>query len=150
MMSLITRFEDIQAWQESRKLVKMIYQLTSSGMLARDFGLRDQIQRAAVSTMANIAEGFDCESKTEFARFLGFARRSAVEVQSLLYTSYDIGYITEAQLKEHYEQARITKALIGGLKRSLTRPTCPPDASHLTPLISSSVPHTPPTPPSSP
>jgi four helix bundle protein len=90
-------------------------------MLAKDFGLRDQIQRAAVSSMTNIAEGFDCESKAEFARFLGFARRSAVEVQSLLYTAFDVEYITEALLKEHYEQARKTKALIGGFKRSLKK-----------------------------
>jgi four helix bundle protein len=101
----------------------MVYQLTASGLLAKDFGVRDQIQRASVSAMTNIAEGFDCESKAEFARFLGLARRSAVEVQSLLYTSYDIGYISEEQLKEHYEQARKTKALIGGFKRSLTKPT---------------------------
>ena len=120
-MSMITRFEDIQAWQEARKLVKMVYKLTNSGTLAKDFGLRDQIQRAAVSSMTNIAEGFDCESKAEFARFLGFARRSAVEVQSLLYTAFDIQYITETELKEHYEQARKAKALIGGFKHSLKK-----------------------------
>ena len=120
-MAMITRFEDIQAWQEARKLVKMIHKLTGSGMLAKDFGLRDQIQRAAVSSMANIAEGFDCESKAEFARFLGFARRSAVEVQSLLYAAFDIEYINETQLKEYYEQARKTKALIGGIKKSLSK-----------------------------
>ena len=120
-MSLITRFEDIQAWREARKLVKAIHKLTSSGMLAKDFGFRDQIQRAAVSSMTNIAEGFDCESKAEFARFLGIARHSAVEVQSLLYTAFDIEYISETQLKEHYEQARKTKALIGGFKKSLKR-----------------------------
>jgi len=136
---MITRFEDIQAWQEARKLVKMIYKLTNSGTLAKDFGLRDQIQRAAVSStlapdahlpwravpgsagVTNIAEGFDCESKAEFAHFLGFARRSAVEVQSLLYTAFDIQYITETELKEHYEQARKAKALIGGFKHSLKK-----------------------------
>ena len=101
--------------------VLRIYKLTNSGTLAKDFGLRDQIQRAAVSSMTKIAEGFDCESKAEFARFLGFARRSAVEVQSLLYTAFDIEYITEPQLKEHYEQARKTKALIGGFKHSLKK-----------------------------
>lgn len=120
-MSVITRFEDIQAWQEARKLVKMICKLTNAGPLAKDYGLRDQIQRAAVSSMTNIAEGFDCESKAEFARFLGIARRSAVEVQSLLYTAFDIEYVNEAQLKEQYEQARKTKALIGGFKRSLKK-----------------------------
>lgn len=120
-MAMISRFEDIEAWQEARKLVKMIYGLTNTGPFSKDFGLRDQIQRAAVSAMTNIAEGFDCDSKAEFARFLGIARRSAVEVQSLLYTAFDIQYIIEAQLKEYYEQARKTKALIGGFKRSLTK-----------------------------
>ncbi len=120
-MPLITRFEDIQAWQEARKLVKMIYQLTGSGNLAKDFGLRDQVQRAAVSSMANIAEGFDCESKAEFARFLGIARRSTVEVQSLLYAAFDCLYIDETQLKEYYEQARKTKALIGAFRHSLKK-----------------------------
>ena len=118
-MAMISRFEDIQTWQEARQLVKMVYDLTGSGALARDFGLRDQIQRASISSMTNIAEGFDCESKVEFARFLGIARRSAVEVQSLLYAALDIEYITKAQFDEYYEQARKTKALIGGFKRSL-------------------------------
>ena len=122
-MAMISRFEDIEGWQEARKLVKMVYKLTTTGALAKDFGLRDQIQRASVSAMTNIAEGFDCESKAEFARFLGFARRSAVEVQSLLYTAFDLTYITEPQFKEYYEQARKTKALIGGLKRSLSKST---------------------------
>jgi four helix bundle protein len=118
-MALVSRFEDIQGWQEARKLVKMIYVLTDTGKFAKDFGLRDQIRRAAVSSMSNIAEGFDCDSRVEFARFLGIARRSAVEVQSLLYASLDIGYITDKECHEHYEQARKTKALIGGFKRSL-------------------------------
>lgn len=70
-MSPIKRFEEIQAWQEARVLTKQIYQLTSKGAFAKDFGLRDQIQRATVSIMANIAEGFDCDSNVEFGRFLG-------------------------------------------------------------------------------
>ena len=107
------------AWQEARKLVADIYRLTSSGALAKDYGLRDQIQRAAVSTMSNIAEGFDCESRTEFARFLSIARRSAVEVQSLLYAALDISYINEQTFKTEYQQAEKAKALIGGLKKSL-------------------------------
>lgn len=94
----------------------MIHKLTSSGMLAKDFGLRDQFQRTSASS--TLAEGFDCESKAEFTRFLGFARRPAVEVRSLLYTAFDIQYIAETQLKE---QARKTKALIGGFKKSLKK-----------------------------
>jgi four helix bundle protein len=75
---MIQRFEDIQAWQEARTLVRMVYQLTNKDRFSKDFGMRDQVRRAAVSVMNNIAEGFDCESKVEFARFLGIARRSAV------------------------------------------------------------------------
>ena len=92
-MAKIERFEEIRGWQEARKLVTDIYLLTSTGAFSRDYGLRDQLQRAAVSVMTKVAEGFDCESKAEFARFLCIARRSAVEVQSLLYASLDIGYI---------------------------------------------------------
>jgi four helix bundle protein len=120
IMAMIQRFEDIQAWQEARKLVKMIYSLTNKELFSKDFGMRDQIRRASVSVMANIAEGFDCESKVEFARFLGIARRSAVEVQSILYAALDAGYISNDEFNQHYEQARIAKALTGGFKRSLT------------------------------
>ena len=120
-MPLITRFEDIQAWREARVLVQQIYTLTQAGLLSKDYGLRDQIQRAAVSVMTNIAEGFDCSSHAEFARFLGIARRSAVEVQSLLYTALDLGYITEDAFKAHYAQADKTKALIGGFMHALKK-----------------------------
>lgn len=126
-MALIKRFEEIQGWQEARKLTRDVYRLTSAGAFARDFGLRDQICRAAVSSMTNIAEGFDCESKREFARFLGIARRSAVEVQSLLYVALDAGYITDSTFQEHYAQAAKTKALIGGLKHSLEPNAGTPD-----------------------
>jgi len=122
-MPLIKRFEDIRAWQEARKLTDQVYELTTSGSFAKDFGLRDQVCRAAVSAMTNIAEGFDCESKREFGRFLGIARRSAVEVQSLLYVAFDVGYITEQVFQMHYAQAAKTKALIGALKHSLTKNT---------------------------
>lgn len=120
-MGAITRFEEIKAWQEARALTSQIYQLTQRERFARDFSLRDQIQRAAVSAMSNVAEGFDCDSKAEFGRFLGIARRSAVEVQSLLYVALDTHYIDENDFAQHYEQARITKALIGGFKNSLAR-----------------------------
>jgi four helix bundle protein len=71
--------------------------------------------------MSNIAEGFDCDSKIEVARFLGIARRSTVEVQSLLYVTLDASYINTMEFERHYEQARKTKALVGGLKKSLFR-----------------------------
>ena len=118
-MPLITKFEDIEAWQQARRLTTQVYQLTTTGAFSRDFGLRDQIQRAAVSSMSNIAEGFDCDSKPEFARFLGIARRSAVEVHSLLYVAVDVRYITPELFDLNYEQARKTKALIGGFRHRL-------------------------------
>ena len=115
-MAAITRFEDLMAWQEARKLTKSVYAITDRGPFARDFGLRDQIQRASVSSMSNVTEGFDCESKVEFGHFLGIARRSTIEVQSLLYVALDVGYIGSEVFENHYEQARKTKALIGGFK----------------------------------
>jgi four helix bundle protein len=116
-MALIKRFEDILAWQEARMLVKGVYHITLEGAFTKDFGLRDQLQRAAVSVMANIAEGFDCESRVEFARFLGIARRSAVEMQSLLYVAVDNGYISNETFNKEYSQADKVKALSGGLKK---------------------------------
>ena len=95
--------------------------MTQAGAFSKDYGLCSQIQRAAVSIITNIAEGFDCDSKVEFARFLGIARRSAVEVQSLLYTALDIGYISKDTFQAHYTQIEKTKALIGGLKHSLKK-----------------------------
>ena len=128
-MTAVTRFEDLIAWQEARALVKMIYKITSDGSFSKDFGMRDQIQRAAVSVMTNIAEGFDCESTAEFARFLGIARRSAVEIQSLLYAALDVEYIKQDTFKSHYEQAKKCRAIIGGSKQSALknprRPTKP-------------------------
>ena len=121
MVALIKRFEDIRAWQEARVLVKEIYKLTRQDEFSRDFGLKDQIQRAAVSVMTNIAEGFDDESKAEFARFLGYSRRSAVEVQSLLYAALDAGYIEQLKFNDLYEQAKKTKALVGAFRHSLKK-----------------------------
>ena len=120
-MTAVTKFEDLIVWQEARRLVRMIYKITSDGLFSKDFGLKDQIQTAAVSSMSNIAEGFDNESTVEFARFLGMARRSSVEVQSLLYVALDAGYIREESFKTHYEQAKKTQAIIGGLKKSVLK-----------------------------
>ncbi len=120
-MASITKFEDLIAWQEARLLVKMVYKMTVEGAFSKDFGMRDQIQRASVSVMTNIAEGFDCESTAEFARFLGISRRSAVEVQSLLYAALDVKYIEQDIFKSYYEQAKKCKALIGGLKQGILK-----------------------------
>ncbi len=118
-MALIEKFEDIKAWQEARILVREIYRMSGSGLFGQDFALRDQIRRAAVSSMSNIAEGFDCDSQKEFARFLEIARRSTVEVQSLLYVALDVGYISEEEFSKQFTQAAKTKGLIGGFRHSL-------------------------------
>jgi len=118
-MAVITRFEDLVAWQEARKLAQMVHGLLRQGHITRDFGISDQLRRSSTSVMTNIAEGFDCESRLEFARFPVIARRSAVEVQSLLYTALDDGYITQDIFDQNYQKASRVKAIINGLKRSL-------------------------------
>jgi four helix bundle protein len=93
--------------------------MSSKGSLTRDYGLRDQIRRASVSVMTNVAEGFDCDSHKEFARFLGIARRSAVEVQSLLYVALDVGHIDDTTFQALYHQAGKVKRLIGSFRHKL-------------------------------
>ena len=117
----IERFEDIEGWQEARVLARMIYEVSSKGQFARDFRLRGQIEDAATSVMANIAEGFDAGSDAEFIRFLGYARRSASEVQSHLYIALDRGYVTEEEFEAIYQKAVQVKKLINGFIRYLRR-----------------------------
>ena len=115
----IRRFEDIEAWQDARELVKRVYSRTRCGDFSKDFGLRDQIQRAAGSVMHNIAEGFDGGSDVEFVRFLRYAQRSCTEVQSELYVALDQKYITDQQFCAIFEQATRTRSRIGGLIKYL-------------------------------
>lgn len=99
-MSTIMRFEDIQAWQTARELTRLVYRLSDQGKFAKDFGLRDQIRRAAVSVMSNIAEGFESASQAQFFRYLGMAKGSAVEVRSQAYVALDLEYISQDESKE--------------------------------------------------
>lgn len=110
----IERFEDIQGWQEARKLTKKIYELTNRFPFKKDQGLCNQIQKASVSIMANIAEGFDRQSKREFTLFLKYASASASEVQSHLYAALDQKYISDEDFTETYNQVKKTKSLING------------------------------------
>jgi len=89
----IERFEDIEAWQKARELTRQIYDASNDGPFARDFGLRDQIRRASVSIMSNIAEGFERGTNKEFIQFLYIAKGSSGEVRSQLYVAFDLGYI---------------------------------------------------------
>lgn len=110
----IERFEDIEAWQLARELARKMYRLTKKPGFAKDYGLKRQIQDAAGSSMHNIAEGFDSETNTEFIRFLRYAKRSCTEVQSELYLAVDEEYISPSEFKDVYEQARRTRAAVGG------------------------------------
>jgi len=121
-MTVIERFEDIQAWQAARELTQMVYSVSTRGAFAKDYRLRGQIQGSTISVMSNIAEGFDARSDQEFIRFLGYARRSATELQSQLYAALDQKYITQKEFGQIYNQAKKTKSLIGGFIRYLKRP----------------------------
>jgi four helix bundle protein len=110
----ITRFEDIHAWQVARELCKAVYHLTKNEKFSRDFGLVDQARRAAVSIMANIAEGFDSRSNSEFIQFLYYALRSASELQSHFYVALDQSYVVESQFAETYEETSKVKSMIFG------------------------------------
>ena len=113
------RFEDLVAWQKARALAKRIYELTSAGRLSRDWGLKDQIQRAAVSIMANVAEGFERGRKAEFHHFLSIAKGSCAELRSHLYVAFDVGYISEQDFQGVLQIAEETGRVIGGLKASV-------------------------------
>lgn len=115
----VQRFEDLLAWQKARELVVAIYATTREGAFAKDFGLRDQIQRAAVSIMSNLAEGFERGTRPDFHRFVVIAKASCAEVRSQLYIAFDIGYITEEQLSQIMKQASELARLIGALRASL-------------------------------
>lgn len=99
-MTAITRFEEIDSRITARQLTNMVYALGNQAGFNRDFGLRDQIRRASVSVMSNIAEGFESRTDIQFINFLGMARASAGEVRSQLYIALDQSYISEEQFKE--------------------------------------------------
>ena len=115
----IERFEDIEGWQLGRELTKQVYAATGRGNFSKDYGLRDQIQKAAGSIMHNIAEGFDAGGNGEFVRFLRYAKRSCTEVQSELYVALDQDYVARADFERLYEMARLTRSKIGAFIKYL-------------------------------
>ena len=118
-MAAFTRYEDIHAWEQGRALVRSVYGLTCSPLFAKDYGLKDQVQRAAVSVCSNIAEGFERRGNAEFIKFLWIAKGSAAEVSSQLYHAYDVGYITEADFKRVYNEAKLVAGTIYNLIHSI-------------------------------
>lgn len=120
-MAKIERFEDILAWQKARELVAAIYETSSDGRFAKDFGLRDQIRRAAVSIMLNIAEGFARKTNREFFQFLVIAHGSAAEVQAALYVALDQKYISQEHFENLYKMADETSKTIMGFSKYLKK-----------------------------
>ena len=118
-MAKFERFEDVEAWRAARELSRAVYQITSDGQFARDFGLRDQIRRAAVSVLSNIAEGFEREGNKEFLQFLSMAKGSCGEVRAQLYVALDQQYINQAQFDSISNKALSISQMLSGLIRYL-------------------------------
>ena len=113
-MGKIQKFEDIVAWQKARELTREVYAHSKTGAFAKDFGLKDQIQRASVSIMGNVAEGFDRGGDKEFIQFLSVSKGSCGEVKSHLYVALDQQYINSTQFNQLYNSADEVGRLLGG------------------------------------
>ena len=120
-MATFKKFEEIEAWKRSRELTRRIYALSRCGPFAKDFGLRDQIRRASVSIMSNIAEGYDRSGTGEFVQFLATAKGSTAEVKCQLYVALDQAYIDNGTFRELATLATETGNMIGGLMKYLRR-----------------------------
>lgn len=107
MARRINSFEDLLVWQRAIEFVKRIYLITDGGRLQRDFGLKDQIRRAAVSISTNIAEGFERSSRKEYLLFLNFAKGSAGEVRSLCRVAFEVGYVNQSTYNDIRNEALI-------------------------------------------
>ena len=115
----VERFEELIAWQKARELTIQVYELTKEGAFSKDYGLREQIRRAAVSVMSNLAEGFERGSSSEFHQFIVIAKGSCAEVRSQLYVAQDVGYITQNQFEHTSKLAEEVSRIIGGLKTTV-------------------------------
>lgn len=106
-MTTAKRFEDLEIWQRAKDLTNLIYKYSTDGSFSRDFGLRDQMRRASVSILSNIAEGFEGQSQAVFIKHLGHAKGSAGELRAQLYIAKDQGYITEEEFNTMFSTAEI-------------------------------------------
>ncbi len=114
-MARIERFEDVKGWEKGRELCKLVYNVTNKAPFSRDYGLRDQIRRAAVSVISNIAEGFESQNDRTFIRHLYIAKGSSGEVRAQAYVAMDQGYVTPAVFNQIYALSSETSRLISGL-----------------------------------
>jgi len=111
------QFEDLEVWKSARELTNRIYKITTDGAFSKDYGLRDQIRRASVSIMSNIAEGYERGGNQELIQFLSIAKGSCGEVRSMLYVSQELGYTTKQDFDRLYAlSVEISKLLSGFIK----------------------------------
>ena len=122
-MGTIRRFEEIEAWQEARVLTKRVYEVSGQGEFARDFGLKDQMRRAVVSILSNIAEGFESRTRGLFVEMLGRAKGSAGELRAQFYIAHDAGYLTQKQLEDLQDQCEKCSSQICRFMAYLQRTT---------------------------
>jgi four helix bundle protein len=120
-MARVERFEDLTAWQKARTFTRVIYQVTRHGGFARDYALTSQIQRAAVSVMSNVAEGFDRGNRAEFHQYLSIAKGSCAETRSLLYVAFDAQYLDEANFQRLLADAEEVIRLVAALRSAVER-----------------------------
>ena len=118
-MATINSFEDLECWRKARQLTRRVYEVSDRGRFARDFTLKDQIRRASVAVMSNIAEGLDRDGNAEFVHFLSIAKGSAAEVRAQLYVSLDQSYLDEEEFQELALLTAETARIIGGLMKYL-------------------------------
>jgi four helix bundle protein len=118
-LGTIERFEDFEAWKLAREFTSLVYTCSGAGNFGRDFALRDQIRRASISIVSNIAEGFERDGDKEFLQFLSMAKGSCGEVRAQLYLAFDQQYISEAVFQELTTKASQLSRVISGLMRYL-------------------------------
>jgi len=106
-MATAKRFEDLEVWQKAKELTNLIYRLSSAGTFSRDFGLRDQMRRASVSIMSNIAEGFESQTQALFIQYLGHAKGSAGELRAQLYIALEQSYMTKDEFDSAFALAEV-------------------------------------------
>ena len=122
-MGKIQYFEDLEAWRSAHYLARGVYRATKAGAFSRDFALRDQIRRAAISIVSNIAEGFESRTTPLFVEFIGRAKASAGEVRAQLYLARDEGYIDQITCRELIQLAMSVSRQISGFTKYLERHT---------------------------
>jgi four helix bundle protein len=118
----IERFEDVKGWKKGRELCRLVYDVTNKAPFSRDYGLRDQIRRTAVSILSNIAEGFESQNDRTFVRYLYIAKASSGEVRAQAYVALDQDYITQEIFNQIYalssETSRLIASFIAYLEQS--------------------------------